>query len=91
MHYKLFEFENYKHEKTEFMQRDAKAMYNRQTSMVNNRSVFAGLQVGNANGDSLLSFRRFHARTNANMTLRERVMSQIHDELPGLCVFITGT
>jgi hypothetical protein len=88
MHCKLFEFENYKHEKTEFMQRDAKALYNRQTSMVNNRSVFAGLQVGNANGDSLLSFRRFHTRTNANMTLRERVMSQLHNELPGLDPFL---
>jgi hypothetical protein len=88
MHYQLFEFENHKHTNTAILQRDAKSLYNRKTSMVNNRSVFAGLQVGNENGGSLLSFRRFDAGRNVNMTLRERVMSQLHDELPDLDPFL---
>jgi hypothetical protein len=88
MHHMLFEFENAKHKETDKLQLDAKLMYNRRTSIVNNRSVFAGLQVGNANGSSLLSFRRYDPITNPNMTLRERVMSQLHDELPDLDPFL---
>ena len=56
--------------------------------MLNNRSVFAGLQVGNSYGANLLSFRRFDPGSNANMTLRERGMSQLHDELPSLDPFL---
>ena len=88
MHYKLFEFENDKHPRTDTLQEKVKMLYQRQTSMLNNRSVFAGLQVGNSNGTSLLSFRRFDPSGNANMTLRERIMSQLHDELPGLDPFL---
>jgi hypothetical protein len=88
MHYQLFEFENDTHKATTGLQKDARALYNRKTSMLNNRSVFAGLQVGNGNGASLLSFRRYDPGSNANMTLRERVMSQLHDELPGLDPFL---
>jgi hypothetical protein len=88
MHYQLFEFENDDHKATTGLQKDARALYNRKTSMLNNRSVFAGLQVGNGNGASLLSFRRYDPGSNADMTLRERVMSQLHDELPGLDPFL---
>jgi hypothetical protein len=88
MHYKLFEFENDKHPRTDTLQEKVKMLYQRQTSMLNNRSVFAGLQVGNSNGTSLLSFRRYDPSSNANMTLRERIMSQLHDELPGLDPFL---
>ena len=63
-------------------------MFQRQTSMLNNRLVFAGLQVGNSNSASLLSFRRIDPASNANMTLRERIMSKLHDELPGLDLFL---
>ena len=56
--------------------------------MLNNRSVFHGLQVGNSNGASLLSFQRYDAVSNKDMTLRERIMSQLHEELPGLDPFL---
>jgi len=49
MHYKLFNFENDNHPPTTQLQKTAKLMYNRKTSMLNNRSVFSGLQVGNSN------------------------------------------
>ena len=63
-------------------------MFQRQTSMLNNRLVFAGLQVGNSNSASLLSFQRFDPASIANMALRERIMSKLHDELPGLDLFL---
>jgi hypothetical protein len=50
--------------------------------------MFSGLQVGNSNGDTLLSFTRYNTKSNADMTLRERIMSQLHDELPGLDPFL---
>ena len=59
-------------------------MYIRQISILNNRSCFDGLQLGNGNDASLLSFKRFHAGSNANVTLRDRIISQLHDELPAL-------
>ena len=65
MHYKLFNFENVKHQPTTQLQKTAKLLYNRKTSMLNNRSVFSGLQVGNSNGASLLSFRLFDPASNA--------------------------
>jgi hypothetical protein len=86
MHYKLFVMEGAKSIKD--LQGPAIMLYNRQKSLLNNRSVFAGLQVGDSNGSSLLSFRRFDPASNANMTLRERIMSQLHDELPALDPFL---
>jgi hypothetical protein len=88
MHYKLFEFKNQRAISTTNLQRVAKNLFNRQTSMLNNRSIFSGLQVGNSHGDPLLSFTRYNAKSNADMTLRERIMSQLHDELPGLDPFL---
>ena len=88
MHYKLFDFQNLKKSETKTLQATAKTMFNRRTSMLNNRSVFAGLQVGNQNCESLLSFRRYHPTSNGIMTLRERLMSQLHDELPRLDPFL---
>ena len=87
MHYKLFEMRGAEQVKDR-LQKKAKMLWNRQISILNNRSCFDGLQVGDDNGASLLSFQRFHARRNANMTLRERIMSQLHDELPGLDPFL---
>jgi len=88
MHYKLFDFENHRDTKSSTLQENAKIMFNRQNSMLNNRSVFDGLQVGNSNDASLLSFQRYDAVSNKDMTLRERIMSQLHDELPGLDPFL---
>jgi hypothetical protein len=88
MHYNLFHFDNEHPKKTSTLQEVAKIMFNRQTSMLNNRSVFHGLQVGNSNGASLLSFQRYDAVSNKDMTLRERIMSQLHEELPGLDPFL---
>jgi hypothetical protein len=88
MHYKLFTFDNDKHPPTDRLQEAAKILYQWQPSMLNNRSVFASLQVGNSNDASLLSFRWFDPASNANMTLRERIMSQLHDDWPGLDPFL---
>lgn len=87
MHYQLFEMRGT--ERVGQLQKKAKMLYNRQRKMLNNRACFDGLQLGSANGSSLLSFRRFHAASNANMTLRERIMSQMHDELPLLDPFLS--
>ncbi len=91
MHYKLFDFENHTDTKSFTLQENAKIMFNRQTSMLNNRSVFDGLQVGNSNGASLLNFQQYDVVSNKDMTLRESNMSQLHDELPGLDPFLKST
>ena len=72
------------------LQTDVKSLYNQRQSLFNQRSCFDGLrfraQDGSIvpNGASFLSFQRFDAQRNANMTLRERIFSQLHDELPEL-------
>jgi hypothetical protein len=62
------------------LQSVAKRVYNREKSLLNNRSSFAGL--GNVSAG--LSFRKYNSRTNANLTLRHRILSQMDDELPDL-------
>ena len=78
MHYKLFEMKDVTPVQT--LHDRAEMLYTRQRSMLNNRSCFDGLQI-DGNGVSLLSFKRFHAGVNANMTIRERIMSQLHDRI----------
>jgi hypothetical protein len=88
MHYKLYEMNHAKPIRN--LQKAVKALYNQRQSLFNQRSCFDGLgfraQDGSMipRGASFLSFQRFNARTNPNMTLRERIFSQLHDELPEL-------
>ncbi|NBX17202.1 MAG: hypothetical protein EBR09_07545 [Proteobacteria bacterium] len=85
LHYKLFEM----NEEVGFfpdvsdktgLQTIARRVYNREKSLLQNRSSFAGL----GNVSKGLSFRKYNTRTNVNLTLRDRIMSQLHDELPEL-------
>jgi hypothetical protein len=62
------------------LQTAARKVYNREKSLLNNRSSFAGL--GNVSAG--LSFRKYDWRTNAHLTLRHRIMSQLDNELPDL-------
>lgn len=62
------------------LQTAARKVYNREKSLLNNRSSFAGL--GNVSVG--LSFRKFESKTNASLTLRHRIMSQLDNELPDL-------
>lgn len=88
MHYKLYEMTHGK--SIGDLQKHVKSLYNQRQSMFNQRSCFEGLGFRAPDGSivpcggSFLSFQRFDARTNPNMTLRERVFSQLHDELPEL-------
>ena len=85
LHYKLFEmdksvgyFPDVNNQTG--LQTVARKVYNREKSLLNNRSSFDGL--GNVSVG--LSFRKYNPRTNVNLTLRDRIMSQLHDELPEL-------
>jgi len=62
------------------LQTVARNVYHREKSLLNNRSSFAGL----GNVSTGLSFRKYNARTQTNLPLRDRIMSQLHDELPDL-------
>ncbi len=62
------------------LQTAARKVYNREKSLLNNRSTFAGL--GNVSAG--LSFRKYDWRTNAHLTLRHRIMSQLDNKLQDL-------
>jgi len=85
LHYKLFDMDKSVgyfpdvHNLTG-LQTVARKVYNREKRLLNNRSSFDGL--GNVSAG--LSFRKYNPRTNVNLTLRDRIMSQLHDELPEL-------
>jgi hypothetical protein len=85
LHYKLFEagapvgyFPEYNKEIG--LQAAARKVYDRERSLLNNRSSFVGL--GNVSAG--LSFRKYNARTNVNLTLQQRILSQLDDDLPDL-------
>lgn len=70
------------------LQENATNLYNRQKSLLNQRSSFVGLQFQHYNGPTMLSFQRFDAKFNPNMTLRERIFSRLHNEFPQLDPFL---
>lgn len=85
LHYKLFEMQE---EVGYFpdvndkvgLQTIARRVYHREKSLLNNRSSFVGL----GNVSMGLSFQKYNARSSKNLTLRDRIMSQLNDELPDL-------
>jgi len=85
LHYKLFEMDNSVGYFPDVnnqpgLQTIARKVYNRENRLLNNRSSFDGL--GNVSVG--LSFRKYNPRTKVNLTLRDRIMSQLDDELPEL-------
>ena len=85
LHYKLFEAGapvGYfpEHQGVTGLQAAARKVYDRERSLLNNRSSFVGL--GNVSAG--LSFRKYNARTNVNLTLQQRILSQLDDDLPDL-------
>ena len=87
LHYKLFDISDKAHlGEFSHLQAAAKKVYNREKSLLNNRSSFAGL--GNVSAG--LSFRKYNSKNNGNLTLRHRILSQMDDELPDLDPALTA-
>jgi hypothetical protein len=88
IHYRIFEQDNAK--PVNSLQGTVKTLYNQRQSLFNQRSCFEGLRFRAAdgaiipNGASFLSFQRFDVAQPSNMNLRERIFSQLHQELPEL-------
>jgi hypothetical protein len=62
------------------LQAAARKVYDRERSLLNKRSSFVGL----GNVSTGLSFRKYNARTNVNLTLQQLILSQLDDDPPDI-------
>lgn len=80
IHYKLWDMDKAKELiAADGLQAHARRIYQRQTQVFNNRQSFAGLH----GVSRFLSFQKY-SHVNLNLTLQERILSQLDDDLPTL-------